>query len=51
LDALAKAHETALKVEGVVNEFGPQPIEGTPLTHAMVFEPSGIRIEFTHHAA
>jgi hypothetical protein len=21
------------------------------LTHAMVFEPSGCRIEFTHHAA
>jgi catechol 2,3-dioxygenase-like lactoylglutathione lyase family enzyme len=51
LDALQKAFDTAMAIPGTTSDFSPQKIEGTPLTHAMVFEPSGNRIEFTHHAA
>lgn len=29
--------------------FAPQKLDGTPLTHTIVYEPSGNRIEFTHH--
>eukprot|EP00542_Grammatophora_oceanica_P001760 CAMPEP_0194064598 /NCGR_PEP_ID=MMETSP0009_2-20130614/83480_1 /TAXON_ID=210454 /ORGANISM="Grammatophora oceanica, Strain CCMP 410" /LENGTH=136 /DNA_ID=CAMNT_0038717139 /DNA_START=106 /DNA_END=516 /DNA_ORIENTATION=- len=50
LEALQKAYDTATAVEGVVSEFAPQAIAGMPLHHAMVYDPSGIRIEFTFHA-
>jgi catechol-2,3-dioxygenase len=29
--------------------FAPQKLDGTPLTHTIVYEPSGNRIEFTYH--
>ena len=47
--ALEQAYEQALVIPGVQSDFGPQAIAGTPLTHAMIFEPSGNRIEFTYH--
>lgn len=31
---------------GVVVDFEPEPLRGGPATHFMVFEPSGIRVEF-----
>lgn len=48
LDALHKAYETVLTVEGVKSDFAPAPLTGTPWVHAMVFEPSGCRIELTY---
>jgi len=51
LEALQKVYDTVTALDGVKSDFGPQELGGTPLTHAMVFEPSGNRIEFTHHAA
>lgn len=51
LEALQKAYDTVMAIDGVQSDFAPQEITGMPLTHAMVFEPSGCRIEFTHHAA
>lgn len=50
LEALQKVYDTVLTIDGVKSDFAPQEITGMPLTHAMVFEPSGLRIEFTHHA-
>jgi lactoylglutathione lyase len=54
LDALNEAYKTVQDIPGVrvVGEgaFGPEKLNGTTLTHAMVFEPSGNRIEFTFHA-
>jgi lactoylglutathione lyase len=53
LEVLNKAFEVVSKVEGVrvdgEGAFKPQALDGTPLTHAIVFEPSGNRIEFTYH--
>ena len=53
LEALDKAYEAVGKVEGVrldgEGAFGPVKLEGTPLTHAIVYEPSGNRIELTYH--
>jgi catechol 2,3-dioxygenase-like lactoylglutathione lyase family enzyme len=51
LEALSQIHETVMAIDGVKGDFAPRELKGTPLTHAMVFEPSGNRIEFTHHAA
>lgn len=51
LNALQKAFDTVMSIDGVKSDFAPQELGGTPLTHAMVFEPSGNRIELTHHAA
>ena len=52
-EALDEAYNTVKNLDGVrVNgegAFAPQPLEGTPLSHAMVYEPSGNRIEFTYH--
>lgn len=52
-EALEEAYDAVNKVEGVrvdgEGAFAPQKLEGTPLTHAMVFEPSGNRIELTYH--
>ena len=50
LEALQQAYDTVMAIDGVKSNFGPEAIEGMPLTHAMVFEPSGNRIEFTYHA-
>jgi lactoylglutathione lyase len=53
LDALNNAFEAASKVEGVRTSgegaFEPQKLQGTGLTHAMLYEPSGNRIELTYH--
>ena len=51
LEALQTVYDTVMAIDGVKSDFAPQELNGTPLTHAMVFEPSGNRIEFTHHAA
>jgi len=52
-DALTQAYDVVSKVDGTridgEGAFAPQKLEGTPLTHAMVFEPSGNRIELTFH--
>jgi catechol 2,3-dioxygenase-like lactoylglutathione lyase family enzyme len=54
LEALKEAFNIVSKVAGVrvdgEGAFGPQALDGTPLTHAIVFEPSGNRIELTYHA-
>lgn len=53
LEALQQAFDAVSKIEGVritgEGAFAPQKLEGTPLTHAIVFEPSGNRIELTYH--
>jgi lactoylglutathione lyase len=51
IQALQQAYDTVMAIDGVKSDFSPQELAGSPLTHAMVFEPSGCRIEFTHHAA
>ena len=55
IQALNDAYEAVSKVEGVrttgEGAFGPQKLEGTGLTHAMLYEPSGNRIELTYHEA
>jgi lactoylglutathione lyase len=52
--ALDDAYAAVSKVQGVrldgEGAFQPEELKGTPLTHAMVFEPSGNRIELTYHA-
>jgi catechol 2,3-dioxygenase-like lactoylglutathione lyase family enzyme len=52
-DALDQAFEAVKDVAGtrVTGEgaFAPAKLEGTPLTHAIVYEPSGNRIELTYH--
>ena len=53
LEALQKVYILVSAIDGVRTEgegaFGPNPLKGTSLTHAMVYEPSGNRIEFTYH--
>jgi catechol 2,3-dioxygenase-like lactoylglutathione lyase family enzyme len=49
MDALTKAFEVVSAIEGVQVEFGPEKLTGTPWMHAMVYEPSGCRIELTYH--
>jgi lactoylglutathione lyase len=49
LEALQTVYDTVAAMEGVKTDFAVQALTGTSLTHAMVFEPSGNRIEFTHH--
>lgn len=46
-EALDTAYATALAVPGTVNEFSPQDFAFGK--HAMVYEPSGIRIEFAYN--
>jgi lactoylglutathione lyase len=52
-DALDQAFEAVKSVPGtrVTGEgaFPPAKLEGTSLTHAIVYEPSGNRIELTYH--
>jgi lactoylglutathione lyase len=54
LQALDEAYAAVQTVPGVRADgegaFGPEKLNGTTLTHAMVFEPSGNRIEFTFHS-
>mmetsp|Transcript_13341 Transcript_13341/g.19991 ORF Transcript_13341/g.19991 Transcript_13341/m.19991 type:complete len:140 (-) Transcript_13341:213-632(-) len=51
LEALQTAFEKVSAVEGVKVEFAPHEQKGTPLHHAMVYEPAGNRIELTFHSA
>jgi catechol-2,3-dioxygenase len=51
LEALQSAFERVSQVEGVKVEFAPQKLNGTPLHHAMVYEPAGNRIELTFHSS
>ena len=52
LEALQTAFDIVTKkVDGVDIDFEPTELKGTPLHHAMVFEPSGNRIELTYHAS
>lgn len=48
-EALDDAFHAVSQLERVRVEFKPQALEGMPLTHAMVYEPSGVRIELTYH--
>jgi lactoylglutathione lyase len=54
LQALDEAYAAVQTVPGVrvdgEGAFGPEKLNGTTLTHAMVFEPSGNRIELTFHS-
>lgn len=53
LEALSQAYKAVSEVTGVRTDgegaFSPAKLDGTPLTHCMVFEPSGNRIELTFH--
>jgi hypothetical protein len=51
MEALQTAYQTVLKVEGVESEFTPTELKGTPLYHAIVYEPLGNRVELTYHSA
>ena len=52
-DSLQTAYDLIKNVDGVRTDgegaFPPSELTGTPLVHAMVFEPSGNRIELTYH--
>jgi lactoylglutathione lyase len=54
LKALDEAYAAVRNISGVrvdgEGAFEPEKLNGTSLTHAMVFEPSGNRIEFTFHS-
>ena len=50
LDKLEQVYRKVKELEGVKIEFGPRKLEGMGLTQMMCYEPSGIRIEFTHHS-
>jgi catechol 2,3-dioxygenase-like lactoylglutathione lyase family enzyme len=47
-EALINAYETVLEVKGVSSDFPPEPFGFGK--HAMVFEPSGNRIELSYHS-
>jgi lactoylglutathione lyase len=53
-EALDKVYDIASKVPGArVDGEGackPQPMDGFHITHAIVYDPSGVRIEFAYHA-
>jgi len=53
MEALEDTYKAVLKLDGVrvdgEGAFGPQTLDGTRLAHAMVYEPSGNRIELTYH--
>lgn len=44
--ALRAVFERAARHPGVIVEFSPEPLRGGPAKHCMVYEPSGIRVEF-----
>jgi catechol-2,3-dioxygenase len=52
-ESLDTIYELIKNIEGVRTDgegaFPPAEMVGTSLTHAIVFEPSGNRIEFTYH--
>lgn len=44
---LVEAYETVLKIPGTKSEFGPKPFPFGK--HAMLYDPSGIRVELALH--
>lgn len=52
-EALDAAYKAVSSLDGVrvdgEGAFGPQTLDGTPLTHAIIYEPSGNRIELAYH--
>lgn len=46
LEQLHALHEKLKNTPGVRIEFGPELLRQGPTTHMMVYEPSGIRLEF-----
>ena len=46
-ESLNAAYNAVLKVPGTINEFGPK--NGAFGKHAMVYDPSGLRIELSLH--
>lgn len=49
MDALHQVHSIVSEIAGVIIEFPPQPLKGTPMTHMICFEPGGVRVEFVYH--
>jgi catechol 2,3-dioxygenase-like lactoylglutathione lyase family enzyme len=47
-EAVTEAYEAVMKIPGVKSDFEPRDQKGAPIRHAMVFEPSGTRIEFAY---
>jgi len=45
-DDVLKLYEQASSFQGVTVEFAPESLLGGPAQHCMIYEPSGIRIEF-----
>jgi lactoylglutathione lyase len=43
---LLEVYERASKFQGVTVEFAPELLRGGPAQHCMMYDPSGIRIEF-----
>jgi lactoylglutathione lyase len=52
-ESLDAAYSLVKNIEGVRTDgegaFPPAEMAGTPLTHAIIYEPSGNRIELTYH--
>lgn len=46
LEKLNELYETLKIMDNVTVEFGPELLGGGPRVHMMIYEPSGIRIEF-----
>jgi hypothetical protein len=46
LDGLKALFARVSTGPGVVVEFAPEPLGEGPKTHCMIYEPSGLRIEF-----
>ena len=45
LDTLKSLHQTLINTEGVEIEFAPEPLDGLPAHHMMIYIPGGIRME------
>ncbi len=45
-EALDRVFQAARDYPGVRVEFGPEPLGGGPNKHCMLYEPSGVRVEF-----
>jgi catechol 2,3-dioxygenase-like lactoylglutathione lyase family enzyme len=46
--ALDTLHARVAAWPGVSVEFQPEPLGNGPVTHSMIYEPGGVRIEFDH---
>lgn len=45
-EELEKLHRRLIDADGVTIEFAPEPLNNGPTRHMMVYEPSGLRVEF-----